>query len=64
MVLKKRIHYEGYRKPNEYPRGYRGKPKHINISRKSRDMQRWNLKNPWIRPLCAFNLAAVIIQNT
>ena len=51
----------GYRIPGSI-RGYRGMPKHQFMLRKSYHMQRWNIRNPWIRPLCTFNRSAIIIQ--
>lgn len=45
------------------PRGYRCQPKCLSILKKSKYMRRWNLKNPWIRPMANFNYAAIKIQS-
>jgi len=45
------------------PRGYRCQPKYLSILKKSKYMRRWNLRNPWIRPMANFNYAAVLIQS-
>eukprot|EP01039_Chlorochromonas_danica_P004414 gene4414-4835_t len=37
-------------------------PKRLVIFRKSKALRRWLVRNPWIRPLCVFNYAAVTIQ--
>ncbi len=62
----------------KYPRGRKGCPKHMRALKKSKHMQRvssrteydflftfsfkWLLQNPWMRPLVAFNIAAIKIQ--
>lgn len=43
-------------------RGSRGRPKRMTMFRKSKQVIRWLLKNPWIRPMCIFNYAAVTLQ--
>ena len=40
----------------------RKKPKRMQALKRSKHMKRWLLKNPWTRPICAFNIAAVKIQ--
>jgi len=40
----------------------RGLPKRLFILKKSRHIQRWFLRNPWIKPMITFNLAAIRIQ--
>jgi hypothetical protein len=40
----------------------RQRPKRLTIFKKSEHMQRWLLRNPWIRPLSVFNFATVVIQ--
>jgi len=37
-------------------------PKRMTMFKKSKAIIRWLLKNPWIRPMCIFNYAAVILQ--
>ena len=43
-------------------RHVQGKPKRLRILKKSKAMRRWLLCNPWVRPMCVFNYAAVKIQ--
>jgi len=43
-------------------RGGRGKPCRLCIHRKSPHMQRWLMRNPWIRPFIVFSFAASQIQ--
>jgi hypothetical protein len=38
------------------------KPKRLMILRKSKAIRRWLLRNPWVRPMCVFNFAAIRIQ--
>ena len=38
-------------------------PKRMRALRKSKHMKRWLLRNPWTRPICAFNIAAILIQS-
>ena len=40
-----------------------GQPKRLRMFLKSYQMQRWLVKNPWIKPMCVFNFAAVKIQS-
>lgn len=40
----------------------KGLPKRIMIVKKSKYMRRWLLRNPWIRPICVFNYAAIRLQ--
>jgi len=40
----------------------KGEPKYLFIIKKSKYMKRWLLRNPWIKPLCVFNYAAIKIQ--
>mmetsp|Transcript_2340 Transcript_2340/g.4164 ORF Transcript_2340/g.4164 Transcript_2340/m.4164 type:complete len:532 (+) Transcript_2340:74-1669(+) len=40
----------------------RQRPKRLLILRKSYNLRRWLLRNPWIRPMCVFNYAAIKIQ--
>lgn len=49
-------------KRRRYPRGARGVPKKSSLLRKSKHMQRWFLRNPWIKPMLCFNLAVMKIQ--
>ena len=44
------------------PRGGRGKPCSLSIHGKSRHIQRWLLRNPWIHPFIVFSFAAGVIQ--
>lgn len=39
-----------------------GRPKRLLIFKKSRAVQAWLMRNPWIKPMCVFNFAAVKIQ--
>ena len=39
-----------------------GRPKRLQILRKVRAIQRWLVRNPWIRPMCVFNYASIRIQ--
>jgi len=47
---------------SKMPRGYRKQPCRLLLMKKSRHMRRWFLRNPWVRPICVFNYAAVAIQ--
>lgn len=40
----------------------RGLPKQMCILRKSKPVQRWLIRNPWIRPITVFNYAAIRLQ--
>ncbi|KAJ1429427.1 hypothetical protein B484DRAFT_449387 [Ochromonadaceae sp. CCMP2298] len=40
----------------------RQQPKRLLTLRKSHRLQRWLLQNPWVRPMCVFNYAAIKIQ--
>ena len=40
----------------------RQQPKRLRILKKSKYMQRWFVRNPWLRPITVFNLAAIIVQ--
>jgi hypothetical protein len=37
-------------------------PKRLRILKKSYYLRRWFLRNPWIRPVCVFNYAAIKLQ--
>jgi hypothetical protein len=50
------------RRVRKHPRGAKGVPKTINLLRKSPHMQRWFLKNPWMKPMLCFNLAVIKMQ--
>lgn len=43
-------------------RGRRGEPKRMFMLKKSRHIRRWLVRNPWMRPMCVFNFAAIKIQ--
>lgn len=38
------------------------KPKRLLILKKSKYMRRWLLRNPWVKPMCVFNYATILIQ--
>lgn len=40
----------------------RQRPKRMIILNKARHLRRWLVRNPWTRPICVFNYAAVLIQ--
>ena len=46
----------------QYPRGAYGVRKDICLLRKSTHMQRWFMRNPWMKPMLCFNLAVIKMQ--
>ena len=53
---------EKWRKVNRLRKLSYGKPKRLIILKKIKYLRRWLLRNPWIRPICVFNYAAIRIQ--
>lgn len=56
VIIRKRRSY--------WKRKSAGLPKRLKLLRKSREIKRWFLRNPWIRPMSSFNYAALKIQQT
>lgn len=40
----------------------RGRPKHLKMFNKSKPILKWLVRHPWVRPMCIFNYAAIMIQ--